>query len=174
MPSSTVLTCKPCERQPTSPARAKGELSTLERARTAAAKLTKTSTPRARAEESTETADANRRASTPQTPTLKERPFGSTFEKAKQRADELRAMRRIGEALQALDTVDTSKSKSPTFVPYNKSVPTSLRNTYNSFSVYTSKLSSGNFGDILDPVPDLVDDDSDLEESSSLEKGGES
>ena len=82
LPSTSVLTCKPCERQPTSPAHAKGELSTLERARAAAAKLTKTSTPRARAEESTETADANRRASTPQTPTLKERPFGSTLEKS--------------------------------------------------------------------------------------------
>ena len=78
-------------------------------------------------------------------------------------------MRRIGKALQELDTIDSVKS--PTSVPYDKSVSTSLKSTYNSFSVYTSKLSSGNFGDILDPIPDLADDDSDLEDSSSVEKG---
>ena len=81
----------------------------------AAAKLTKTSTLRDRAEGSIETADVNR--------------ITSTLEKAKQRADELRAMRRIGEALHALDTVDTPQSKSLTYVTYHKSVPTSLRNT---------------------------------------------
>ena len=112
-----------------------------------------------------------RRTSTPQSQNLLERPFGSTLERAQAKAAELKAMRRIGKALQELDTLDSVKC--PTSVPYDKSVSTSLRTTYNSFSVYTSKLSSGNFGDILDPVPDLADDESDLEESSSLEKGGE-
>ena len=81
-PPTTVFTCKPCARQPTYPAHAKKELSILDRARAAAAKLTKTSSPKARAEGSNETADVNRRTSTPQTPTLKERPFGSTLERA--------------------------------------------------------------------------------------------
>jgi hypothetical protein len=73
-------------------------------------------------------------------------------------------MRRIGEALHE---ADVSQGKSPTPDFFHSSVPTSLRKKYNSFSVYTSKLSSGNFGDILDPIPDLVDDDSDSEVTSS-------
>ena len=82
-------------------------------------------------------------------------------------------MRRIEEAMQALDTIVTSKSKSPTSVPYHTSVPTSLRNTYNFFSVYTSELSSGKFSDILSPMSEpILDEDSNLEESSGLEKGG--
>ena len=165
-----MLQCKPCVIQPTSPEREKKGLSTLDRARAAASKLCKPSSARARAEGNIETAVEERRTSTPLSQNLSERPFGSTLERAQAKAAELKAMRCIGKALQDLDTLDSLCSSS---VPYDKSISTSLRTTYNSFSVYTSKLSSGNFGDILDPVPDLADDESDLEESSSLEKGGE-
>ena len=134
----------------------------IARAREAAANLKSGFPHRAKAEGSKETSDSNlgNSSSTPVSHKF-EGPFGSTLQKAKARADELRAMRRIGEALHISEIAKCNQTTTP------------LRIFYNPLSVYASKskLGPGNFSDILSPMSDpRLDELSDTEEGS-LDKG---
>ena len=112
------------------------ESSTLARAREAAAKLKSSFPHAAKAGGAKETADIVL-GNSPSTPVSHkaEKPFGSTLQRAKAKADELRAMRRIGEALHIPEIAKCNQETTP------------LRMTYNPLSVYASKskLAPGNF-----------------------------
>ena len=177
-PQPTVFTCLPCVEQSTNfPAdQLRTESSTLARAQEAAARLKSSFPHAAKAGGSKETTDTNL-GNSPSTPVSRkaEGPFGSALEKAKARADELRAMRRIEEALHIPEIAKCNQTNTPHISEIAKcnQTTTPLRMSYNPLSVYTSKskLAPGNFSDILSPLSDpRLDEISDTEEGS-LEKG---
>ena len=159
-PQPTVFTCLPCVSSPTNtPVESTRTDSVVERAREAARKL-KESKALSAAGGARETYDS-RRGNSSSTPISQEseKPFGSTLRKAQLKAAELRAMRKIGEALL---TPDQSSSTS------NPSTP--LRMSFNPLSVYASKskLAPGKFKKILTPLSDpVLDEISDNDEENT-------
>ena len=159
-PKPAVFTCLPCAVPPTMPAHIPlQESSILARAREAASRLKGGFPQGAKAGGNIETIDRDRGNSTPLPASLKkEGPFGSSLRHAQTVADELRAMRKIGEALHSPEPSTHSSSTTP------------LRMTYNPLSVYTSKskLAPGTFSELLTPNSDpMLDDFSDTEDTDS-------
>ena len=139
----------------------RADTSVAARAREAVRRLKEGLSQRAKEGGTEETIDP-RRGHSPSLPVSRkhEAPFGSTLRKAQLRADEIRAMRRIGETLLTPDQSSSSTS--------NPSTP--LRMTYNPLSVYASKskLAPGKFKEILTPLSDpYLDELSDKDEQNT-------